>query len=285
MPAAHEAEREHPPRGVVAVDRRRRQRREVGDLPADQPGVVPLLAEVELLAEAVLQLAHHLQEAVAPAERGVLRGEARQLAQHLDVDLDPPAHLRPLDLHRHLAAVGQGRAVDLGHRRGRQRRAVERGEQLAERRAQLALDYLDDLLARHRSDRVLQAGERLDVGGGQEVGAGAEELAELDEDRPQLLQRAGQLLGPGVVLLMAVERQVLVVALVPVAPQLADDLLQLILPQDAEDLRVALGVVGEAVGHRPPRRRADAGDLPAFGHGCAPSRADRARGVLSTRCA
>ena len=28
-----------------------------------------------------------------------------------------------------------------------------------------------------------------------------------------------------------------VVALVPVAPQLADDLLQLVLPQDAEDLR------------------------------------------------
>ena len=152
-------------------------------------------AEVQLLVQAELQLADHLHQPVARAERGVAAGEVGDLAQDLQVDLDALAHAGPLDFDRDFGAVAQHRAMDLGHRRRRQRLLVEALKQLVDGRVQLGLDDLDDAFGRHRLDRVLESREGVDVVGRQQVGPRAEQLAELDEARARALRarwRAGR---------------------------------------------------------------------------------------------
>ena len=152
-----------------------------GDLPPDQAGVLALLAKVEFLAQAVLELADHLHHAVAGTERGVFRREARHLVQDLDVDLDPLAYTRPLDFDRHLVAVAQDGLVNLRHRGGGERLAAERLEQFRNRRAQLGLDDPDDLVGRDRGNRALKAHQGVDIARRHDIRACAQELAELDE--------------------------------------------------------------------------------------------------------
>ena len=124
---------------------------------ADQTRILGLESEVELLVQALLELAHHVQHAEAGAQTRVARRELRHLAQHLEVDLDALPNARPLHLDRHLGVVAQHGSMHLGHRRRRQRHAVERLEELVDGRLQLGLDDLDDALGRHRLDRGLQA--------------------------------------------------------------------------------------------------------------------------------
>ena len=72
-------------------------------------------------------------------------------------------------------------AVHLRERRGRDGLLVELGEDLLERPPELALDVGADVLERLRRHFVLEAGEHVDVGVGQDVRARAEELAGLDQ--------------------------------------------------------------------------------------------------------
>src|SRR5690606_18118555 len=69
---------------------------------------------------------------------------------------------------------------------------VEAGEQFADRRAERTLDDGARHLAVERRDLVLQQCEVVDDVRRQQVAAGREDLPELDEDRPQLLQRQAQ---------------------------------------------------------------------------------------------
>src|SRR4051812_35944587 len=95
------------------------------DLGADDACVVCFLAEVQLLTEAVLELAHGLQQAVARAELREPRRQRGELSQDLDVNFNPPSYARPLDFDGNLLAVREDGAVHLGHRRGGQRLPVE----------------------------------------------------------------------------------------------------------------------------------------------------------------
>jgi hypothetical protein len=117
------------------------------------------------------------------------------LVEGFEVFQDDLADARALDLDGDRPAVAQPRLVDLpqggrGHGRG-----VEVRKGLGDAHAQLGGDDLLDLAVGERLDAVLEPGEGVQIGPGQEVGAGREELPELDEGRPQRLQVAGQLLG------------------------------------------------------------------------------------------
>jgi hypothetical protein len=87
--------------------------------------------------------------------------------------------------------------MHLGDRGGRDRPLLEAGEQRLDRAAKLALDCGAGGGAVEGRQPVLQLGE---VGRqllAEEVGAGREELAELDERRAELVERPGKLLsGP-----------------------------------------------------------------------------------------
>ena len=93
--------------------------------------------------------------------------------------------------------------MHLAQRGRRQRLVVELRERLRDPHAELLGHDPLDLGERERADPVLEPGERLQVGRRQQVGAGREELAELDEGRPHLLEIVGQLVGAR---LFAVER-------------------------------------------------------------------------------
>ncbi len=61
-----------------------------------------------------------------------------------------------------------------------------------DRQAELLLDDLCDLVERHRGDVVLELAQLLDDVGGHQVGPRREELAELDERRPELVEHLAQ---------------------------------------------------------------------------------------------
>ena len=82
--------------------------------------------------------------------------------------------------------------MHLGDRRGGQRHRIERREGGPDRHAELALDDRLRLCAVERQHAVLQQGEIVDDVRRHEVAAGGQDLAELDEDRPEFLQRQAQ---------------------------------------------------------------------------------------------
>ena len=72
-------------------------------------------------------------------------------------------------------------AVNLSHRRRSQWLTIERLEQLGDGGTQITFDNGDYLLAGHRLNRVLQAGEGFDIVRWQQIRPGTEKLPHFDE--------------------------------------------------------------------------------------------------------
>ena len=89
--------------------------------------------------------------------------------------------------------------MDLGDGGGGPGGGFEVLEQLFDRRLQLLFDDGDRPAMIEGRDLVLEPAQLLDQSGGQQIVAGADDLAELDEGRAQLLQGHAQAL-PAVVL-------------------------------------------------------------------------------------
>jgi hypothetical protein len=79
--------------------------------------------------------------------------------------------------------------VHLGDRGGGQGPAVEGGEHLLDRPVELGGEHLPDPVPRRRGDVVLEVSQLLDHLRWEQVGPGGQDLAELDEGDPGLLQR------------------------------------------------------------------------------------------------
>jgi hypothetical protein len=114
-----------------------------------------------------------------------------ELEDDVEFTLDPFFDLGSLHLDDDLASVEELRAVDLADRGGCDRRALKRGEAFRER-PELGLQERVDRLGRCRGDAILQRCQLDGDGWGKQVGAGGENLAELDEDAAGFLQRLGQ---------------------------------------------------------------------------------------------
>ena len=82
--------------------------------------------------------------------------------------------------------------MHLPDRRGRERLVVELGEQALDRLAELLRDRPLDVRVRERPDVVLEAAQLGDDVGRHDVGPGREQLAELDEGRPELVEHLAQ---------------------------------------------------------------------------------------------
>ena len=87
--------------------------------------------------------------------------------------------------------------VDLGQRAGGDGFSLEAGEQSLEGAVQFAFDRLDSQGAGEGGDVLLEIGQFLDQVLGDQVGAGAEDLSELDEGRSQVLEGHADPLGGG----------------------------------------------------------------------------------------
>ena len=134
------------------------------------------------------------------------RARSARIAQ---VGLDGLLDVGALDLDDDLGPVGQHGRVHLTQGSRRNRGRIDNEKQLVEGAAQLRLDGGLDLVPGRRRDVVLQAGQLVDELGRKHIRPGAGDLAELDEGRPQLLDRlpqvdCGCLAGDG---LLGVRRQ------------------------------------------------------------------------------
>ena len=98
----------------------------------------------------------------------------------------------PLDLDDNLLPCLQHRAVDLSERRGGERRALKRLEELVDRPIELRLYDRERAVRIEAWHLILQARELLDRLRREHVDARREELADLDEGRPELYQHVAQ---------------------------------------------------------------------------------------------
>ena len=194
---AQPAEGEHPLGGPLPIHRRHAVGGVVGEVGGELRSGRGLHAQVHLDAHGLgedvdrpdqpeaaklglgpLHEAHHRVEQLQVAGEGALDAGA----QYLDRDL--------------LALVGD-REVDLRDRGGRDRLILEVLKHLGHGPVQLGLDRGARLRAREGRQAILQVGKVGRQPFAHEVGAGREELTQLDEAGAQLDERAGQLLpGP-----------------------------------------------------------------------------------------
>ena len=144
---------------------------------ADLLGRLAFEHEVELAPQRLLGLAQDDAE-VHLAKQEAHRAE--QEPHEREVDRDAALEARVQHLDDDLLAGLEPRHVDLRHRRGRDRRLVELGEDLVRRRAELRGDDGSDGGVRRRLDRVAERAELLDVLGRQQVRLHRRELTDLD---------------------------------------------------------------------------------------------------------
>ena len=150
---------------------------------------------VELLADRAPELVHELAR-VDEVERAdaVLR-DARRLVEEREVGLDLPRGVRPLHLHGDALPVRQDGAVHLADRRRRHRFLLERGEELLDGELELLADHALDLGEGERRDVVLEGAQLDDDVRRHDVGTRREQLPELDERRPELVEHLAQVLA------------------------------------------------------------------------------------------
>ncbi|MCY1528890.1 hypothetical protein D9M68_640120 [compost metagenome] len=119
-------------------------------------------------------------------------GQAGEQEQPGQVGADHRLEVRADHLDHHFLAAAQLRGVYLGDRGGGQRLAVEAREQAGDLGAELFLDQRHRVLGIERRHLVLEEGQLVGDVRRQQVAAGRQQLAELDEDRPEVLQRQAQ---------------------------------------------------------------------------------------------
>ena len=121
-----------------------------------------------------------------------MRYQLGRPVEEIEVALEGELDARPQHLDRDLAAVGGDGEMHLGDRGSGNRRVVEAGEQRVERLAELGLDDSPGFGAGEGRQVVLQLRQVGSDPFAQEIGAGRQGLAELDEGRAHLLQRRRQ---------------------------------------------------------------------------------------------
>ena len=112
---------------------------------------------------------------------------ASELSRAMSASICFDARAQHLD--HHLAAIGQRGRMHLCDRGRGQRFGIEAGECLADRQAECFLDDAARGIAVERLDPVLQQGQFVGHVRRHQVAAGGQDLAELDEDRAEILQR------------------------------------------------------------------------------------------------
>ena len=191
--ALEQLEREHALPGVAPVDVRDADVRVAGEVPVEGLGVPRLLPVVELVTDRARELVDQLARVDEVERADALLGDLRRLVEERKVGLDLSRRVRALHLDRDPLAVRQHRAVHLADRRRRHRRLLERREQLLDRQLELLAHDPLDLRERERRDVVLEGAQLGDDVRRDDVRPRREQLAELHERRPELVEHLAQM--------------------------------------------------------------------------------------------
>src|SRR6266480_3604712 len=117
-----------------------------------------------------------------------------QVAQDMEVLIDLLDHAGTLHLDHNRRAIGQFGAVYLSDGGRGQWHGFEGREYLVDRPPELALDDRGHRFRLQRRGSILKLRQLDLVGRWQQIGAGREDLSELDKGRSQLFQRAADVL-------------------------------------------------------------------------------------------
>ena len=154
------------------------------------------MARLELVVELLPDEARELVDErvrVDEVERpDALLDHARGLVEQRQVGFDLTRRVRALHLDDDLVAVRERRAVHLTDRGGGNRLLVEADERLLDRQAELFLDHDPNLREGERADVVLEAAQLGDDVRRDDIGTRGEQLAELDERRPELVEHLAE---------------------------------------------------------------------------------------------
>lgn len=176
--------------------------------------------------------------------------QRRQIKHQRQVAFDIPNDVRPADLDRDPRPVMMPRPVHLTERTCGERLALEFGEQFLDRFLELDFQTMNGLLGGKRRDRFLQVLEFGDDVGRDEVRTRAHYLAELDERRPEFLQRHPDPLGGRVVLgdlrLSLPQNDPPTPLDVPAELQPLQQITKAVIEQDSEDFAAAAEIAEEA---------------------------------------
>ena len=190
--AVHALHHDHAGGAVIPHHLRDHHQPQAVHVAAQLGGVGGLAHQVELVVQVDVELGHHFARLQALAVGEQALDPDRQRVQQRQVVVDHRHHAGPQHLDRDLAAGLQRREVHLRDRGAGHRLGLEAGEDLLDRPAERRLDQGASLRRRERRHPVLQLGEFVGDVLGQQVATGRQHLAELDEDRAQMLQRHAQ---------------------------------------------------------------------------------------------
>jgi hypothetical protein len=165
----------------------------VGEVAREPLGVTPLREVVQLGAELPRELLRDADHVHACRRLPPATGAGGAVLQDLEVLLHLLDRAGAADLDHDLGSVVQQRRVRLPDRGGREGVGPERGEGPVDAAAQLALHDLSDHGAGYGRACVLELGQLAAVLGPQQVASRGDDLADLDERRPELLQRQAEL--------------------------------------------------------------------------------------------
>ncbi len=165
------------------VDQRR-----VFEIAPQQGSVGSFPQHVQLIEDGFFVLLHHLHRSQPFPLRPVALHHAGQDIHQLQVPADDLFDVGADHLDHHLAAVVEGGSMDLGYGGRGEGGFLETPKYLGNGLAVCLFDDLPRLFAGEGRDVVLQPGELHGDIVRQQVPAGGEDLAELDEDGAQLFQ-------------------------------------------------------------------------------------------------
>jgi len=151
-------------------------------------GVGGLAQQIQLVENGLLEFLYHFYRAQLLAGRPVTLDAAGHGVHQADVAADHRQDAGAQNLDHHLASVLEHGPVYLGDGGRGERRGLETVEQFTDRLAEAGLDDPSGLLVREWRHAVLQFGKLLGDVVRQQIPAGGEDLAELDEDGAQFLQ-------------------------------------------------------------------------------------------------
>ncbi len=157
-----------------------------GEFAGEAFGAPAFGLEVELAPGDGAELQVQAVEVDAPAQAAPELEQADRERGRGEVGLDQHFDARAQHLDHHPLAVRQPRPMHLRQRGRSHRHLLEPREDRGQRAPEVLLDLPHDGSERVRRHLVLEARELADDGGGKQVDAGAQELAELDQPAPHL---------------------------------------------------------------------------------------------------
>ena len=190
--AAHALEGEDAGGGVRPDDFGHVEIVRIEEIASQQAGVGAFALQVELVEQGRFDFGDHVERADLVGVGVDPIGQFAERTQQFDIALDARLNIGPQHLDHDFAAIAQFGGMHLGDRGRGQRLLVEGGEASADGGAERAFDGDARLAAGERCDLVLQRGQFVGDVGRQQIATGREDLAELDEDRPELGQGQDQ---------------------------------------------------------------------------------------------